>query len=215
MNEDKTKNAIAVFNKHAKEYQRKFMDTELYHESFNLFCGQIAKENADILELACGPGNITRYLLEKRPDFKILGIDLSPNMIELAEANNPTAKFEMMDCRAIGSITGKYNAVMCGFALPYLSREEAIKLIADASSLLVSDGVLYLSTMEGDYSSSGLQRSSSGDEVYIHFHQEDYLVNGLKANGFEILELQRKNYLMQGGTETTDLIIIGKKINSI
>lgn len=211
MNKDKTKNAVEIFNKFANEYQDKFMDTQLYHESFDLFCEHIAKENADILELACGPGNITRYLLEKRPGFKILGIDLSLNMIGLAKANNPTAVFELMDCRAIRSIDKKYNAMMCGFALPYLSKEEALELIADASVLLGADGVLYLSTMEGDYGSSGLQRSSSGDEMYIHFHQEDYLINALKAKGFEIVNLQRKDYLMQNGAGVTDLIIIAKK----
>ena len=211
MKKDRTKIAVAVFNKRANEYQAKFMDTQLYHESFDFFCAQITKENADILELACGPGNITKYLLKKRPDFNILGIDLSLNMIDLAKANNPTATFELMDCRAIGLIDKKYNAIMCGFALPYLSKEEALELITHASVLLASDGVFYLSTMEGDYSSSGLQRSSSGDEIYIHFHEEDYLVNALKANGFEIVNLQRKNYLMQDGAGVTDLIIIAKK----
>lgn len=211
MKKDKTKIAVAVFNKRANEYQDKFMDTKLYQESFDFFCAQITKENADILDLACGPGNITKYLLRKRPDFNILGIDLSLNMIDLAKANNPTATFELMDCRAIGLIDKKYNAIMCGFALPYLSKEEALELITHASILLAPDGILYLSTMEGNYSSSGLQRSSSGDEIYIHFHEEDYLVNGLKGKDFEILELQRKHYLIQGGTETTDLIIIARK----
>lgn len=214
MNKDKTKNAVEVFNKCANEYQRKFMDTKLYHESFDLFCEHITTKNAAILELACGPGNITKYLLEKRPDFSILGIDLSPNMIDLAKVNNPTVAFELMDCNAIGLIDTKYDGMMCGFALPYLSKEEALKLITNASVLLGSAGVLYLSTMEGDYSSSGIQRSSSGDEIYIHFHQEDYLVNALKATGFEILNLQRKHYRMPNGTETTDMIIIAKKDES-
>ncbi|NQX43266.1 class I SAM-dependent methyltransferase [Pedobacter steynii] len=105
MNKDKTKNAVAVFNKRANEYQDKFMDTQLYHESFDLFCEHITKENADILELACGPGNIIKYLLKKRPDFNILGIDLSLNMIDLAKANNPTATFELMDCRNVYSFS--------------------------------------------------------------------------------------------------------------
>ncbi|SDO54220.1 hypothetical protein SAMN05421820_11628 [Pedobacter steynii] len=47
--------------------------------------------------------------------------------------------------------------------------------------------------------------------MYIHFHQEDYLVDGLKVKGFEIVNLQRKDYLMQEGAGVTDLIIIAKK----
>ena len=72
---DKSKIAVAIFNKLAKMYQDKFMNVDLYSESFDLFCNAIQKENATILEIACGPGNITKYLLNKRPDFNILGID--------------------------------------------------------------------------------------------------------------------------------------------
>jgi 23S rRNA G2069 N7-methylase RlmK/C1962 C5-methylase RlmI len=43
---------------------------------------------------------------------------------------------------------------MCGFCLPYLSKEEAVKLIRDAAAILNPDGVFYISTMEDDYSKS-------------------------------------------------------------
>ena len=41
------------------------MDISRYHELLDLFCEQLAKENPDILDLACGPGNISQYLLQK------------------------------------------------------------------------------------------------------------------------------------------------------
>ncbi|MBC7886377.1 MAG: class I SAM-dependent methyltransferase [Ferruginibacter sp.] len=210
---DKTKTAIQVFNEYAKQYQDKFMVFDLYNDGFDLFCSHIVNDHADILEIACGPGNITRYLLDKRPGFKILGIDLASNMIGLARLNNPTAEFKLMDCRDIGSIDKKYDAVMCGFCLPYLSKEESIKLISDASGLLKLNGVIYLSTMEDDYSKSGFKTpgSGTGDKIYIHYHQADYLTNALKENGFKIINLQRKPYPMDDGTTTTDLVIIAAK----
>jgi trans-aconitate methyltransferase len=57
------------------------------------------KVNPKILEIGCGPGNLTKYLLSKRPDFDILGIDIAPNMIEFAGKSNPTASFAVMDSR--------------------------------------------------------------------------------------------------------------------
>src|SRR4051812_15408408 len=105
---DKNKIAVAVFDKSAKKYQDKFMDVSLYHDTFDAFCDLVTKKGAMVLEIACGPGNITKYLLEKRPDLKILGTDLSPNMLELARANNPLAEFVLMDCRNIGSLNQKY-----------------------------------------------------------------------------------------------------------
>jgi 2-polyprenyl-3-methyl-5-hydroxy-6-metoxy-1,4-benzoquinol methylase len=208
---NRIKTAQEIFNQYASDYQNKYMDVSLYHESFDLFCSNITKENADILEIACGPGNITQYLLKKRPDFKILGIDLAEQMIELAKINNPTAEFQLMDCRDIAMLGKKYDGIICGFCLPYLSKEEAIKLIQDAAMLLNQGGALYLSTMEDDYSKSGLQTNSGGDQIYMYFHQADYLTAALEENGFKVIELKRQGYPTQDGTKTTDLLIIANK----
>jgi hypothetical protein len=40
---------------------------------------------------------------------------------------------------------------MCGFGLPYLSKEETENLISGSFALLKPEGVLYVSTMEDDY----------------------------------------------------------------
>lgn len=209
---DKTKIAVDVFNKLAGLYQSKFMDVSLYHDSFTVFCNAIKKSNPEVLELACGPGNITKYLISQRPDFKILATDLAPNMIELAKINNPTAECVLMDSKNIRSLNQNYDALMCGFLLPYLSKEEAIQLITDATKILTKDGVIYISTMEDDYSTSGFRKGSTGDEIYMHYHQADYLIEALKSNGFEIISESRKVYPANDGSDTVDLILIAKKI---
>lgn len=204
---DQTKIAVDIFNKLATSYQDKFMDVSLYHDSLDVFCNSIKKEKPEILELACGPGNITKYLLDKRPDFKILGSDLAPNMIELAKINNPTANFELMDCRAITSLTKKYDGILCGFGLPYLSKEEAIQFIMDSCRKLNKNGLLYVSTMEDDNSKSGFRTGSTGDTMYQNYHQSDYLTKALEENQLKIIHLERKEYVYNN-EKTTDLIII-------
>jgi 2-polyprenyl-3-methyl-5-hydroxy-6-metoxy-1,4-benzoquinol methylase len=208
---DKNQVAVEVFNKMAHVYQGKFMDVSLYGDTFDFFCNAIIKENAEILELACGPGNITKYLLNKRPDFKILGTDLSANMIELAKDHNPIAQFKIMDGRDIETITKKYDAIMCGFFLPYLSKEETIKLIHDASNIINSKGLLYISTMEDDYSKSAFKKGSGGDEIFMHYHQADYLTQSLAENQFKVLKLDRKEYPAQDGSKVVDLILIAER----
>lgn len=204
--------AVDVFNRLASLYQEKYMDVSLYHASFDLFCREIQPQKAQILELACGPGNITRYLLQKRPDFQLFGTDLAPQMVELARKNNPQASFQVWDCREILALGRKFDGIMCGFALPYLSREEAVQLIADAAKILHPGGVLYLSTMEDDYAKSGLQTSSQGDQVYQYFHEAAYLEEAFRENGFALLDLQRKTYPGPGDALVTDLLLIGKAI---
>ena len=84
-------------------------------------------------------------------------------------------------------------------------------MINDATLQLKSDGVIYISTMEDDYSKSGIQTNSYGDQIYMYFHQADYLTQALQANGFKIIDLTRQDYPTQGETKTTDLLILARK----
>lgn len=208
---DRTKIAVALFNKLANVYEEKFMDVTLYHDTLDVFCNEIEKKNASLLEIACGPGNITKHLFEKRPDFKILGTDLAPNMLALAKKNNPLVTFQQLDAKNIFSLNESFDGIMCGFGFPYLSKEEAIRLIQDSYKILNANGVLYLSTMEDNYSKSGWQKGSSGDEIFMYYHQEDYLVDALKNSGFSLVEIQRKAYTSNDKSMVTDLILIAKK----
>lgn len=207
------KETIETYNFSSKAYQDKFMDMDLYNDTYDTFCHLITKNNAKIFEIATGPGNVIKYILCKRPDFKVFGIDLSSNMIELAKLNNPEAEFTVMDCRDIHVIDTKFDGILCAFCLPYLSKEESLKLITDASLLLEPDGVLYISTMEGDYTKSGYETTSfSGDNrVYVYYHQANFMTACLSELGFEILDLQRKQYPEPDGSFLTDMIFIARK----
>ncbi|MES2514761.1 MAG: class I SAM-dependent methyltransferase [Bacteroidota bacterium] len=208
---NKTQQVKDGFDKYAVLYRDRHMEEILYNDTFDIFCDTLKKQTPYVLELGCGPGNISKYLLRKRPDFKLLGIDLSVNMVELAKTHNPTAEFKVMDCREISSINESYDGIMCGFCLPYISKEEALHLINDSSKLLNSGGVIYISTMEDDYSKSDWKNSSDGKhQMFIHYHQEDYLVEALTKNGFHIVECRHQNYPTDG-TQIVDLIIIAQK----
>lgn len=208
---DTTQLAVDLFDKRADDYQEKYMDQGLYHHSFDVFCGYIPTKNAAVLDIACGPGNVAQYLLQKRPDFDILGIDLAPNMVRLAQANNPNATFRVMDIRAVRQLDQHYDGILCCFGLPYLSKEAAIALISDVAALLKPNGIFYLSTMEDDYEKSGTRYSSKGEALYMFFHQADYLTEALTQNGFTVLNVIRQDFPTTDGTKTTDLLMIAKR----
>ncbi len=211
LNEDKSLEASTIFNKYAEEYQDKFMAVNLYNDSLNVFCNLITKEDSKILDLACGPGNISRFLLKQKPGLVIRGIDLAPNMVLLAQRNNPGATYTVMDCRSIANFTEKYDAVVCAFCLPYLSKKETNKLISDINNLLNEDGICYISTMEDDYKKSGYETGSKGDQVFMHYYEGEYLINALEKQNFAIVEIFRTTSIMSNGKEVVDLVIISRK----
>lgn len=209
-----TENTIRLFDNFASLYQDKYMDLDLYHDTFDLFCHYLKQAAATVLELACGPGNITRYLLQKRPDLKILGTDLSEKMLALARTNIPNAEFQRLDLRESVNLPKQFDGVVCGFGLPYLSKEETISLIKDMPRILSSGGIFYISTMEDDYRKSGFKSPSSGgdQQMYIHYHEAGYLCDALKKSGFEVLDLMRKDFTQSDGSTSTDLVIIAQLI---
>ncbi len=208
---NKTKIAIDIFNSRAADYQQKFMDVSFYHDGLDIFCNNLHPPGK-VLDVACGPGNITKYILQKIPSLEITGIDLAPAMLQLATQSNPSAKFLMSDARQISSLNEKFNGIIAGFCFPYLSKEDALQFITDAASILFPQGVLYISTMEDDNTNSTFTKGSNGEEMFTNYHEAGYLTKALEENGFEIIALNRKIYSQGREKDTTDLIIIGKKV---
>ncbi|NUO02966.1 MAG: class I SAM-dependent methyltransferase, partial [Saprospiraceae bacterium] len=201
-----------TWDKLAAAYQDKFMDLDLYDDTYDLFCQFVEKQNPAVFEIGCGPGNVTRYLLNKRPDFKIHATDVAPSMVELAQKNNPTAHCSVMDCREINTLASRFDGILCGFCMPYLSKEDCEKLIEDCGGLLNSGGILYFSAIEDDYQKSGFETSSDGQHtMYVYYHQADYLKKALEKSYFEVVAEERKTYSKNNGTSSTHLIIIAKQ----
>jgi len=208
---DESKKAAELFNKYAIEYEQRFMDVSIYKHSLNLFCKNIQLQNPTIFDIACGPGNYAKYISNEIPAADLFGIDLAPEMINLARKNNPDSRFETMDCRTIGNLSTKYDAVICAFVTPYLNIEEVSELIKNMADKLNEKGLLYISTMENDYSKSGLEANSKGDLVYLYYYNETVLSAELIKNGLSILDVSRINSVMGNGREVTDIIIVSRK----
>jgi ubiquinone/menaquinone biosynthesis C-methylase UbiE len=211
---DKYEETFETWNKVAKLYQDKFMDLDLYNDSYDTFCEALPDPDSTVLEIGCGPGNITKYLLGKRPDLKIEAIDISPKMIMLAKANVPIASFKVMDSREIDKFQTQYNAVMCGFCLPYLSESDCTKLITDCNKILTNDGILYLSFVEGQSFESGYQTGSSGDRTYFYYHNLEQINTQLKQYYFRQVKLFHKKFNKSNGKEETHTILIARKFKA-
>lgn len=208
---DNYSETFKTWNKVASLYQEKFMDLDLYDESYDFVCNSLPIENSNLLDVGCGPGNITKYFLKKRPDLHVWGIDIAPNMIELAMKNNPTADFKVMDIRQIHEIETKFDAVICGFCMPYLSQSDVAKLIVDSVGLLKAQGLIYISFVEGDPSKSGYVRASTGDQTFFYYHKLDSILEHLQQCTFEILKSFKVNFEKSNKEKEEHVIVIAKR----
>lgn len=201
---DKTQAAAAVFDKYAEQYQDKFMAYGPYVESYERFNRLLSSNTKRVLDVACGPGNIAKFLLDRHPQLDLQGFDLSPRMVELAAANNPRARFEVRDCRELSDLAGAYQAIICGFCLPYLSPEEVEKLILCFHDLLSNKGLLYVSFMAGEESQSGYTSGDSRDSIFTHYHEAGRIEQLLLEKDFRIVEHFFSPYAEGEGEIATD-----------
>lgn len=207
---DRYEETFETWNNIASVYQDKFMKMDLYNDTYDYICNSVTKPKAKLLELGCGPGNITKYLLSERPDFDIFGIDIAPNMIELAKKNNPTANFAVMDVRQINSLKIKYDGIIGGFCLPYLSHIESKDLISRSYDLLNESGLIYLSFVEGDPGKSDF-KVGGGGRVFFHFHSLDNLKKRLIATKFDEIRTFKVPYKTSETGKDIHTVLTAKK----
>lgn len=208
---DKYRETFETWNKLASLYQEKFMLLDIYNESYDYICESVTKPNARILDVGCGPGNITKYLLSKRPDFNILGIDMAPNMIKLAQENIPNASFRVMNIDKIPDLDTKFDSIVCGFCIPYLSEDECNTLILDAKELLHMGGYLYLSFVEGEPALSGFKTGSTGDRTFFYYHKLIKIQEQLILSGFGDIKIFKVGFNRSEADHEEHTIVIAKK----
>ncbi len=201
-----------TWNKIALLYEEHFMDLALYNDTYHQFCELLSKSNASILEIGCGPGNITRQLLALKPNLKILATDVSQNMVDLAQQNNPGITVQVLDCRDLEIFSEPFEGIVCGFTIPYLAKIDVSKLLANCAKLLTVDGILYLSFVIGNYEDSGFITGSSGDRTYFYYHDFQTIQQDIKLNNMVIIERSDKEYKKADGTLEIHTILMARKL---
>lgn len=132
-------------------------------------------------------------------------------MIELAQKNNPTATFKVMDAREIESIDSKFDGIICGFCLPYLVPEDLGKFLADACDVLLPNGIFYISFVEGKSEDSGFKTTKTGDRVYFNYYGLDELMDELEKLKFLHLKTFKIQYPINENESELHTILVVKK----
>ncbi len=126
-------------NKVIKSFDAK---ADCYHERSDLQANIVdelinhlpALTNANILEIGCGSGTLTRKLLEKYPDAQFHVTDISPNMIKEAQKNVGKAEhvqWSLMDGEKV-SDKRTYDLIVGSMAFQWFEHpEESLSSLRD------------------------------------------------------------------------------------
>jgi ubiquinone/menaquinone biosynthesis C-methylase UbiE len=114
-------------------------------------------KQAKILDFACGTGYITKKLIDSfdYPNLKVIAVDISEKMLEIAQSEINDLRCDFIRQDGLGFLemeeTEKYDAIYCGFALPYFNQRKVVKQFA---RVLKKNGTVHLilnckGTLEG------------------------------------------------------------------
>lgn len=184
-----TRDAPALFNAYADRYRDRFMDVTVYAPFLQLALADLP-ENARVLDLGCGPANLSFWLAERAEGLQVTGLDLAENMLDLARLALPSGNFLYRDARDLSGISGQFDVVLCGFILPYIAPEDAVALLQDAAGLLVPGGTFFLSAYAGDPAQSRYLAPSSGDgpSLWCQIHDPAILAATLAGASLHLVD---------------------------
>jgi len=114
---DKNKVAVDTYNKISKIYASKYFN-DLADSSYIDDFLKTLKRGSKVLDVGCGPGTFTKYILGK--GFNAEGVDLSDEMIDIARNKVPNAAFGKMDMRNLKYGDNIFDGLLVAYSLIHM-----------------------------------------------------------------------------------------------
>ena len=143
------------------------------------------------LDAGCGTGRHARRLVDLGHD--VVGVDLTPEMIDRARGRVPEARFLEGDLRALPLPDAAFDLVVCGLALAHLP--DLSPAVAELARVLRPGGRLLVSVLHPFQALLGWHapfRDAGGRRAFVREHAQahaDYLAafaaHGLAVRGCE------------------------------
>jgi len=170
-----TKKTVKFYDLHSKEYIQH--SAVVLEDKINKFIGFLGGKK--ILDVACGPGHDTDYLVRK--GFDCLGIDLSEKMINFAKKNYK-GKFQVMDFFDMKFRDSYFNGIWCSSALVHAEKRDVPQLLKNFNKILRKNGILGIITP----SKQDRIKRKNDTRIFTMLNMKD-LKKWLADNNFEII----------------------------
>jgi ubiquinone/menaquinone biosynthesis C-methylase UbiE len=153
------------------------MDSEIDLPVYSDTLGRLAERVADILgqviDTSCGPGHMLfRYHERHDPRRSLLGIDLSPRMVAIADSRlGSIATIMIGDMRDLGTVESDSSAaVLSFFAIHRIGPKEIYTAIQEWHRVLRPGGQLVVAAWEGD---GPIDYGGESDVVALRYRNEE------------------------------------------
>ncbi|MFI9328280.1 class I SAM-dependent methyltransferase [Kitasatospora sp. NPDC052868] len=136
----------ASYDTVAEEYRQRIGDELADKPLDRALLGMLAEEavrsGAPVADLGCGPGHVAGWLAER--GAQVVGIDLSPAMVEIARREHPGVEFRQGDLLELPAADGEFGAAVALYSVIHLEPAELGPAFAQMRRVLRPGGCLLL-----------------------------------------------------------------------
>ncbi len=167
-------------------FRNELDDKPFDREVLDAFAGRMPR-GGRVVDAGCGPCGHVTVLLAAR-GLEVLGIDLSPRCVELARAEHPGCRFEVLDQRSIdhASTGGPLDGLVSYYSLHDEPKAGLAGTLAAWAAAIRPGGQLLVVAKEGTADGVIDDPLGSGIRVYWAEFTEAELVIAARAAGFRV-----------------------------
>lgn len=164
------------------------MDSEIRHPMYHDVLSRLAKRirslSGAVIDTACGSGHMLALYFNIDSSHPMLGVDLSPKMVEIAGKRLETkAKTMVGNMLKLSEVpTGSCVTVINYFAIHHLNPTELSVALHEWNRVLIPQGQLILAAWEGE----GAIDYGGESEVIALRYSQDQVASSVQEAGFKI-----------------------------
>jgi ubiquinone/menaquinone biosynthesis C-methylase UbiE len=176
----------------------------------------------DLLDICCGTGNLSAAASAR--GARVIGVDFTPTMIEIARSKVAGAHFEVGDAEALQLPNARFDVALCSFGLWHMAQpdralSEAVRVLRAAGAYVYTT---WLSPQQGwdlfDLVVRAIQRHGTMDVDLppapppFRFADDTEAQRALTSAGFRDICIEKRMALWTGTSGEQVLALISKSL---
>src|SRR3989338_6066638 len=138
-------NLRETYNRIAEEWHKDHQQEDWWVEGTDKFIS-LLKPGDSVLDVGCGGGTKYAYLVKK--GLRVVGIDFSEKMIEIAKREVPEGTFLVLDLGDVDKLDYLFDGIFMQAALLHVPKKEVIGKLEKLTKKLKVGGYLYVGVKE-------------------------------------------------------------------
>lgn len=180
-------NIIKPYTVITDTYYQKHFDQVEFNPEIKQFL-ELISTGKYILDAGCGPGGESQKI--RKLGFKVIGIDITPSMVELAQEKVKDVNFEVMDVRKMSFADNTFDGIWTARTLIHIPSIELESTFYEFKRVLKSDGIICACVLGGDKEEIEPEYydESGSTSTFFHYFSEEKIRKWIKIVGLKLIK---------------------------